>query len=257
MKRKGISKKSRFEIFKRDSFTCQYCGKSAPDVVLNVDHIIPVAGGGTDQLMNLVTSCFDCNAGKSDRLINDDAVIKKQMGQAKLLSEKREQLKMLAEWHQNLISHSDQEVAVFEKFILKNYDICLSDYGRSEFKKTIRKYGISDVLEATEKSSDSYLHDASDPEQRAKFLDYIVRICYWQKRERDNPVEGELRKIAYTANKLWWHCNPQSLSRRLIELNFTEKLQPTDLLRFVSASSGIMQFEQHVKDYFDSEVKDV
>ena len=41
-KRKGISKKTRFDVFKRDSFTCQYCGKSAPDVVLQVDHINPV-----------------------------------------------------------------------------------------------------------------------------------------------------------------------------------------------------------------------
>ena len=41
-KRKNLSKSVRFEVFKRDSFKCQYCGKSAPDVVLEVDHIIPV-----------------------------------------------------------------------------------------------------------------------------------------------------------------------------------------------------------------------
>ena len=46
-KRKPISKKLRFEVFKRDSFTCQYCGKSAPDVVLHIDHIKPVKEGGT------------------------------------------------------------------------------------------------------------------------------------------------------------------------------------------------------------------
>lgn len=43
MKRKSLSKKTRFEVFKRDSFTCQYCGRSAPEVVLQVDHIKPVA----------------------------------------------------------------------------------------------------------------------------------------------------------------------------------------------------------------------
>jgi len=32
--RKTISKKIRFEVFKRDSFTCQYCGKSAPEIIL-------------------------------------------------------------------------------------------------------------------------------------------------------------------------------------------------------------------------------
>ncbi len=66
-RRKSLSKKTRFEVFKRDSFTCQYCGKKAPDLVLQVDHIKPVASGGSDDLMNLITSCQPCNAGKSNR----------------------------------------------------------------------------------------------------------------------------------------------------------------------------------------------
>jgi len=44
--RKELSKSIRFEIFKRDSFKCQYCGRMAPEVVLHVDHIKPVAEGG-------------------------------------------------------------------------------------------------------------------------------------------------------------------------------------------------------------------
>lgn len=61
----SISKGARFEIFKRDGFTCQYCGRKPPDVILEVDHIHPRALGGDDDEMNLVTSCFDCNRGKS------------------------------------------------------------------------------------------------------------------------------------------------------------------------------------------------
>lgn len=63
--RKPISKKVRFEVFKRDGFTCQYCGAHPPDVILEVDHIIPVVGGGADTEENLVTSCFSCNRGKA------------------------------------------------------------------------------------------------------------------------------------------------------------------------------------------------
>lgn len=36
-KRKGIPRSIRFEVFKRDMFTCQYCGRKAPDVILEVD----------------------------------------------------------------------------------------------------------------------------------------------------------------------------------------------------------------------------
>ena len=50
--RKAISKKLRFEVFKRDNFTCQYCGRMAPDVILEVDHINPVKNGGDNNREN-------------------------------------------------------------------------------------------------------------------------------------------------------------------------------------------------------------
>lgn len=59
-----IGKRQRFEIFKRDDFTCQYCGAHPPAVILEVDHIVPVAGGGTNEDHNLVTACYACNRGK-------------------------------------------------------------------------------------------------------------------------------------------------------------------------------------------------
>ena len=65
-KREPIPKKLRFEILKRDNFTCRYCGQSAPDVVLHADHIKPVAKGGTNDPSNLVAACSACNSGKSD-----------------------------------------------------------------------------------------------------------------------------------------------------------------------------------------------
>lgn len=63
--RKPMSKKLRFEIFKRDGFACQYCGAKAPEVRLHVDHIVPVAKGGEDEMSNLTTACVDCNHGKA------------------------------------------------------------------------------------------------------------------------------------------------------------------------------------------------
>ena len=65
MERRQISTKTRFEIFKRDNFTCQYCGKCVPSVILEVDHIIPVSKGGENSKDNLITACFECNRGKA------------------------------------------------------------------------------------------------------------------------------------------------------------------------------------------------
>jgi hypothetical protein len=67
----AISPKTRFEVFKRDNFTCRYCGRKTPQVVLEVDHIIPVSKGGTDDMDNLVTSCWECNRGKGAALLTD------------------------------------------------------------------------------------------------------------------------------------------------------------------------------------------
>lgn len=58
-----VSKRTRFEVLRRDNYTCRYC-RSA-DNPLRVDHVTPVALGGTDDPTNLVAACQDCNAGKA------------------------------------------------------------------------------------------------------------------------------------------------------------------------------------------------
>lgn len=73
-RRKSTGKRLRFSVFHRDNFTCQYCGAQPPDVVLVCDHIAPVASGGETTLDNLITACESCNAGKSDRSLDNRPV---------------------------------------------------------------------------------------------------------------------------------------------------------------------------------------
>ena len=61
----AISRRLRYEVLRRDSYTCRYCGAKAPDVKMTVDHVVPVALGGTDEPANLVAACGDCNGGKT------------------------------------------------------------------------------------------------------------------------------------------------------------------------------------------------
>jgi hypothetical protein len=58
----AVSKRTRFEVLRRDEFTCRYCRSTTSE--LTVDHVTPVALGGTDDPSNLVAACRDCNAGK-------------------------------------------------------------------------------------------------------------------------------------------------------------------------------------------------
>jgi hypothetical protein len=83
----------RFEVFKRDLFTCQYCGRKTPDVVLEADHIVPRAEGGTDDIENLVTACFDCNRGKGARPLDSKAPVMDVAEQTELIKEREEQIR--------------------------------------------------------------------------------------------------------------------------------------------------------------------
>lgn len=62
----AVSKRTRFEVLRRDNFTCRYCRST--DGKLTVDHVTPTALGGTDDPSNLVAACKDCNAGKSSMM---------------------------------------------------------------------------------------------------------------------------------------------------------------------------------------------
>ena len=66
-KRKALSKKTRFEVFKRDSFTCQYCGDKLPMSQLNKDHVTPRQQGGKTIWTNIVMACYPCNSHKANR----------------------------------------------------------------------------------------------------------------------------------------------------------------------------------------------
>lgn len=61
----AISKRTRFEVLRRDNHACRYCGATAPEAILTVDHVTPVALGGSDDPDNLVAACQDCNYGKA------------------------------------------------------------------------------------------------------------------------------------------------------------------------------------------------
>lgn len=161
--RKSISKKTRFEVFKRDSFTCQYCGASAPDVLLEVDHIHPVSKGGDNDVLNLLTSCKSCNAGKSDRTIDDSSAVKKQHEQLAALQERREQLEMMLSWRSGLKSIEDDHLGALEdayKQAIPGWR--LNESGLKGARKLLKKYGLNAVLDALETSADRYLVKLAD-----------------------------------------------------------------------------------------------
>ena len=65
-RRKGV-KFSRMNVYRRDEFTCQYCGARPGVADLTFDHVLPRAQGGKTEWTNIVAACMRCNALKADR----------------------------------------------------------------------------------------------------------------------------------------------------------------------------------------------
>ena len=59
---------TRFNVFLRDSFRCQYCGLEERSEDLTFDHLVPRSRGGRTVWTNVVTACQGCNLKKGDRL---------------------------------------------------------------------------------------------------------------------------------------------------------------------------------------------
>jgi 5-methylcytosine-specific restriction endonuclease McrA len=62
---------TRFNVFLRDRFSCQYCGDGFPSHYLTFDHIVPRSRGGRTTWDNVVTACETCNLRKGNRLAHE------------------------------------------------------------------------------------------------------------------------------------------------------------------------------------------
>ena len=180
--RKSISSKLRFEVFKRDSFTCQYCGGKAPGVILHADHIKPVSKGGDGDITNLITSCSDCNSGKGARELSDDSVIAKQRAQLDELNERRNQLEMMLEWREGLKGLRDKHIEAIAECFHKatNHVVTVNEHGHRKISAWLDRFTLGELLDATEKSVRQYIRfdeHGCARETAEKAFTYIPRIA--------------------------------------------------------------------------------
>ena len=170
-KRKGISKKVRFEIFKRDGFKCCYCGETPPSVTLEVDHIEPVSKGGSNDMNNLVTACFSCNRGKTN--IQLDKLPATLVENMEILKAQEEQLKEYRKFVKKIQRREKKDI----EDVAKIYSEAVSEYVLSahfknnslkQFLKKLPKHEVEEAMEfATTKIEDS-----------SKMINYFCGICW-------------------------------------------------------------------------------
>lgn len=176
MKRKPLSQKTRFEVFKRDGFSCQYCGQKPPDVVLECDHINPVKRGGKNDIDNLITACFDCNRGKGS---NELTTLPESVEQkAEKIKERelqyKEYKKLLARVNKRTEREVDEVHEIYRSFF-PTYK--LTDVFLVNIKGFIKKLGTESTKESMEIAC-ARMANKDDGCQRA--TSYFCGIC-WKK----------------------------------------------------------------------------
>jgi len=172
-KRKSISKRLRFEIFKRDSFTCQYCSAKPPKIPLEIDHIMPVSKGGTNSIDNLITACFDCNRGKSNiELDNVPKSLSDKIERVKLAQTQYKQYLRVLKKQDKIINDDIDKIDLIYQTYHSGW--CFNDKFRISVNKFIESIGIHEVSDSMEKACCKINLDSEG------VLKYFCGIC-WNK----------------------------------------------------------------------------
>jgi len=189
MKRKTLSPRTRFEILKRDKFTCRYCGAKAPDVQLEVDHIKPVYEGGSNHPLNLVTSCEKCNGGKAAVPLSNAGAVDAARAEAENQQDKVEQIAQMAQWHDELTRLDDNMATMINGVLRDSFGFVLNpgNHVRS-FVRLVKRQGLDGfktAVLATEEWTDS-AYGKRDPAAVFAKLTMLIKGGT----ARDNPAAG-------------------------------------------------------------------
>ena len=180
VKRKPISPSLRFDVLEKDNFTCQYCGAKSVDdnVLLEVDHIVPVSKGGDNNIENLVTSCKKCNIGKSAKKLGAKKRLTLRQKEIKELEQRREQQEMYLKSRLNKKKESEPLVNYIHN-LYANYNIKLrlNLLGENQIFALYKKIGFEQVVNLIE-DNEHYLHTDLEGSQYEKsaaneFMDKI------------------------------------------------------------------------------------
>ena len=151
----AISKRTRFEIFKRDDFTCKYCGRKSPQTILEIDHIIPKSKNGPDDEMNLVTSCFDCNRGKSDQNLSQIITGEDPHDKAVEILERERQLQEYNVVRYGIELRINKEISWLEKNTRANGHVLAG------IRRALYNHSIYDVHEALKIALEKAAHSVN------------------------------------------------------------------------------------------------
>ena len=245
-------------MFKRDSFTCQYCGAKAPDVILQCDHIKPVVDGGTNDILNLVTACLDCNAGKGPRVLSDQSTLTKQVDQLAELQARREQLEMMIEWRAELAKLDD---TVVDRLAAHWSGLCedtvsLTPTGTDKMRRMLKDFGVDQTMVAMGEAIRSYAKRDEEHKFTKESLDVafdtMPRVAKVMKASESKPYLPRLFYIRGILRNRLSYIN----ERALMDLMEAAVLNGADIDSMEALAKRVSSwtaFRSALEDYFVTE----
>jgi hypothetical protein len=188
----SISAKLRFEVFNRDNFTCRYCGRKTPEVILELDHVIPLSKGRTGDLDNLTTSCFECNRGKGKSLLDTVLIDKDIHNETILLAEKELQLAEYNFLKNKIRTRENKEIEELNLHFIDRFPENERSYARGEFSNTIIRQCLKiisyiDIFELIDIAVDITSRDTKGDSHTVAAAKYLTAILRNRLREKKSP----------------------------------------------------------------------
>lgn len=224
-------------------------------MLLVVDHVHPVAEGGTNDILNLITACQPCNAGKGKRKLNDQAVLEKQLDQLSELNERREQLEMMIKWKAGLSDIKDIAVdRIAEHWSKLVQGFHLNERGIQTLKKLTTQFEVDEIMDAIRTATDQYLQVVDGKftqESVEEAWTKVAGICRIRRTEKDKPyirdllyIRGILRNRMYVNEKV---------IMGMLEDAHLAGLGIEELKNLAKTSRNWSQFQTELYDFIDSQ----
>ena len=190
-----ISPQLRFEVFKRDAFTCQDCGRTTPNVVLYVGYKISPEKGGTTELDNLITRCYECFEEKP----------------LERLSERREQLEMMIEWKNGWKTYKeDSRDHVVEYIHSKIEGYTLKTKAKQNVANALKKYGVPKVLDIIDEAAEKSLkYDSEDNLIKDSVEEFVNNIHKFLYVDSQPPIRQKMLYVCGICNNRFQYWNRQ------------------------------------------------
>lgn len=205
----SISRKIRFEVFKRDGFKCAYCGKSPPQIILEADHIDPKDNGGGDDINNLITACFDCNRGKKNiPLIKVPSTISENL---LILQEQENQLKEYRKFVKKIEHRIQKDIDEIDEIYSQAYPEWgfSENFKRISLKVFLRSLSKEKIIDFLEKAIYKF------PNDKDTVIRYFCGIC-WREIKGNDPgylIKTEWKKLSSSYGKGIGYCKKADIEK--------------------------------------------